>query len=240
MDIFSLSASLTLDTGDFESGLMRAQEGFRTIGTAAQSAQSSVSAASSGMASSAASIGSSMESAWESVRSSWGSAAGYFDGIASSISSSFSSLVSSMSGIGQNMWSGLKAGLDSAVSGIGAWTDGLVDKVKSGLGIHSPSTVFAQIGRNMVLGLDEGWNSASRRAQHSIEKTVSVPQATVDFASSSLGKSSAAQINTMLAGMEERGGNYNINLVVDGRTLANVVFDPLNAVSKQKGVAIGA
>ena len=44
----------------------------------------------------------------------------------------------------------------------------------------------------------------------------------------------------MLAGMEERGGNYNINLVVDGRTLANVVFDPLNAVSKQKGVAIGA
>ena len=64
--------------------------------------------------------------------------------------------------------------------------------------------------------------------------------ASVDFASSSLGKSSSAQINTMLAGMEERGGNYNINLVVDGRTLANVVFDPLNAVSKQKGVAIGA
>ena len=62
----------------------------------------------------------------------------------------------------------------------------------------------------------------------------------VDFASSSLGKSSSAQINTMLAGMQERGGSYNINLEVDGRTLANVVFDPLNAVSKQKGVAIGA
>ena len=145
-----------------------------------------------------------------------------------------------MSGIGQNMWSGLKSGLDSAVSGIGAWTDGLVDRVKSGLGIHSPSTVFAEIGRNMVLGMEEGWNSASGRVESVIDRTASAPHASVDFASSSLGKSSAAQINTMLSGMEERGGNYNINLVVDGRTLANVVFDPLNAVSKQKGVAIGA
>lgn len=66
------------------------------------------------------------------------------------------------------------------------------------------------------------------------------PTATVDFASSAIGKSSAAQISSMLSGMQERGGNYSINLVVDGRTLANVVFDPLSQVAKQKGVTLGA
>lgn len=66
------------------------------------------------------------------------------------------------------------------------------------------------------------------------------PTATVDFASSAIGKSSAAQISSMMTGMQERGGNYSINLVVDGRTLANVVFDPLSGVAKQKGVALGA
>ncbi|MBQ4353599.1 MAG: hypothetical protein IJC71_01760 [Clostridia bacterium] len=66
------------------------------------------------------------------------------------------------------------------------------------------------------------------------------PTATVDFASSAIGKSSAAQISSMLSGMQERGGSYTINLVVDGRTLANVVFDPLSGVAKQKGVTLGA
>jgi hypothetical protein len=36
------------------------------------------------------------------------------------------------------------------------------------------------------------------------------------------------------------GGTQTINLVVDGRTLAQVVFDPLNGIIKQKGVTLGA
>ena len=91
----------------------------------------------------------------------------------------------------------------------------------------------------MVEGLEKGWKDHIGSAVNRMSRGIAI-QGTVDFASSSLGKSSAAQINTMLSGMEERGGNYNINLVVDGRTLASVVFDPLNAVSKQKGVAFGA
>ena len=50
----------------------------------------------------------------------------------------------------------------------------------------------------------------------------------------------SSTVSSMLSGMQERGGNYSINLVVDGRTLANVVFDPLSGVAKQKGVTLGA
>ncbi|MBR3997007.1 MAG: hypothetical protein IKI93_01540, partial [Clostridia bacterium] len=174
------------------------------------------------------------------VHRTWSGAAEYFSGIASSIGGAFSSLTSSMSGVGRDMWNGLKSGLDAAISGIGEWTGGLIDQVKSKLGIRSPSRVFAGIGRDMALGLEEGWNGERGKIQRGISSAVEVRAEKVDFASSALGKSSSAQINTMLSGMSERGGSYNINLVVDGRTLANVVFDPLNAVSKQKGVTIGA
>lgn len=240
MDIFTLSATLNLDSGELESGLLRAHEGLRGIGIAAESADMAVSGFASSASAEMTSLGSVFESAWGDVQAAWSGADSYFFGIASSIGSAFASLTSSMSGIGRDMWNGLKSGLDAAVSGIGEWTGGLIDQVKSKLGIHSPSRVFSEIGRNMALGLDEGWNLASGKIGRDIAAAVEFKSEKVDFASSAIGKSSSAQINTMMSGMTERGGSYNINLVVDGRTLANVVFDPLNAVSKQKGVVIGA
>lgn len=141
--------------------------------------------------------------------------------------------------------SGITEKLGAAKEAISDAAGAVVDWVKGIFDIHSPSRVFKEIGEYAMEGLAIGFEDGANRFSKRINKSVTglIPSnmtASVDFASSSLGKSSAAQINTMLAGMEERGGNYNINLVVDGRTLANVVFDPLNAVSKQKGVAIGA
>lgn len=150
---------------------------------------------------------------------------------------------------GKELISGLISGitekLGAAKEAISDAAGAVVDWVKGIFDIHSPSRVFKEIGEYAMEGLAIGFEDGANRFSKRINKSVTglIPSnmtASVDFASSSLGKSSAAQINTMLAGMEERGGNYNINLVVDGRTLANVVFDPLNAVSKQKGVAIGA
>ena len=147
------------------------------------------------------------------------------------------------------MLAGLGEGFSAAVTSVTekakTAVNKVVDKVKEVLGIASPSKVFKGLGlftmEGLAIGVENGADKYSKRINKAITGMVpSNMTASVDFASSSLGKSSAAQINTMLAGMEERGGNYNINLVVDGRTLANVVFDPLNAVSKQKGVAIGA
>lgn len=63
--------------------------------------------------------------------------------------------------IGQNGIQGFLNGMGSLLADIGSWIqqhmiDPLVNAVKNMLGIHSPSTVFADIGRNLVLGLLNG------------------------------------------------------------------------------------
>lgn len=63
--------------------------------------------------------------------------------------------------IGQNGIQGFLNGMISLLADIGSWIqqhmiDPLVNAVKNMLGIHSPSMVFADIGRNLVLGLLNG------------------------------------------------------------------------------------
>lgn len=63
--------------------------------------------------------------------------------------------------IGQNGIQGFLNGMGSLLADIGSWIqqhmiDPLVNAVKNMLGIHSPSTVFADIGRNLVFGLLNG------------------------------------------------------------------------------------
>jgi TP901 family phage tail tape measure protein len=57
--------------------------------------------------------------------------------------------------------SGLKSGIVSGIKGIGSWIksniiDPVVNAVKNFFGIHSPSTVFAEIGGHLVGGLFKG------------------------------------------------------------------------------------
>lgn len=147
---------------------------------------------------------------------------------------------------GKDLIEGLKNGIMEKVSGIinsvKEAAGKVIDAVKGVFGIHSPSRVFADIGRNLVLGLEKGFDSEIGAAQRKIADAMDfgTAHATVDFASSAVGKSSTGMINSMMTSSAESGGVYNINLIADGRTLAQVVFDPLNGMAKQKGVAIGA
>ena len=61
--------------------------------------------------------------------------------------------------------------------------------------------------------------------------------ARINFADSGIGKASVGTVNGIMAAASSQGGSYNINLVVDGKTLAGVVYDPLNKITKQKGEA---
>jgi phage-related protein len=179
------------------------------------------------------------EAAGEAIKRAWNSVLSFFGSIVDGVRGLFEGLVGYFANIGTRLWEGLKSGLSAAIDGVKDLASDIADGFKSFFGINSPSRLFAEYGGYMAKGLEKGWDSEIDSAVKRMSKGVNI-QGNIDFASSSLGKSSSAQINTMLAGMQERGGSYNINLVVDGRTLANVVFDPLNAVSKQKGVAIGA
>ena len=103
--------------------------------------------------------------------------------------------------VGKQIIEGLWEGIASMASWIGdkvsGFVGGLVDDVKGVLGIHSPSRVFAGIGENMALGLGEGWDDEYGRISKNIKSGLDFGTASVDFASSGLGLSSAGIINSM-------------------------------------------
>lgn len=144
---------------------------------------------------------------------------------------------------GKDLIEGLKNGImekvNSIINSVKEAAGKVIDAVKGVFGIHSPSRVFAEIGRNLVLGLEQGFDSEITAARAKITSAMDFgdAHASVDFASSAVGKSSAGMIGGLMSALPDTGGVYNINLVVDGRTMASVMFDPLNGIAKQKGVS---
>lgn len=146
-------------------------------------------------------------------------------------------------GIGKNIVGGIWEGIKSAWSAFTGWVmsgvDSIVSGVQGALGIHSPSRVFAGIGKNMALGLGEGWNREIGSIQKSITNGMDFGTASVDFASSGLGISSAGIINSMVSGAKQGNSQYTFNLVLpDGTALASYMFNPLVDYSKANGTPL--
>ena len=97
----------------------------------------------------------------------------------------------------RGVWDGIKAMGSWIKEKVSGFFGGIVDNVKGVLGIHSPSRVFAGIGENMALGLGEGWDDEYGRISKNIKSGLDFGTASVDFASSGLGVSSAGIINSM-------------------------------------------
>lgn len=163
--------------------------------------------------------------------------------VVEAIKGGISALPQAMLNIGKNIVQGLWNGIQSMISWIkGKVSDfvgGIVSGAKSLLGIHSPSTVFADMGKNMALGLGEGWDSQYGQIKRQIEGGMDFGTASVDFASSGLGVSSAGIINSMVSGAKQGNSQYTFNLVLpDGTALASYVFNPLVDYSKANGTPI--
>ena len=84
--------------------------------------------------------------------------------IVSGIVSAFGSLVGEMVNAGANLLHGLWEGISSAASWlwekVTGWASSLVSGIKNFFGIHSPSTVFAEIGTNMGEGVGVGFGES--------------------------------------------------------------------------------
>lgn len=127
-----------------------------------------------------------------------------------------------------NTWNGLKTGVGKAVNG-------LVGGVESLLGIASPSKVFAGIGGYMAEGLGQGFSREMTGVRKDIEDQMTF--GTTSFSVSGAAKSSVGVVNGLLAN-NQPNPLTQVNLVVDGQTLARVLFDPLRGEILQRGVSL--
>ena len=155
-------------------------------------------------------------------------------------------LMGSIVDIGKNIVEGIWEGIQNA---IGWFTDkitgffsGIIDGVKGMLGIHSPSRVFADMGKNMALGLGQGWDNEYDRIRRDIEGGMDFGTASVDFASSGFGVASAGMVNGVSASVQGAGmsgGSITVNLMMpDGTKFASYLLGPLSNYAKANGTPI--
>jgi len=100
------------------------------------------------------------ETAAAQVRAVWEGILSFFAGIPAAIGGFFSEAGRWLVETGQNIINGLLNGLQSAIGAVWNFiTDvgqNIADTFANVLGIHSPSRVFAALGRNVVQGLEQG------------------------------------------------------------------------------------
>lgn len=141
--------------------------------------------------------------------------------------------------IGSNIVSGIKNGIlntwNGLKTGVGKAVNGLVGGVESLLGIASPSKVFAGIGGYMAEGLGQGFDREMTGVRKDIEDQMTF--GTTSFSVSGAAKSSVGVVNGLLAN-NQPNPLTQVNLVVDGQTLARVLFDPLRGEILQRGVSL--
>ena len=138
----------------------------------------------------------------------------------------------------RGVWEGIKAMGSWIKEKVSGFFGGIVDNVKGVLGIHSPSRVFAGIGENMALGLGEGWDDKYGNIKRGITSGLDFGTASVGFADSGIGISSAAIVNGLGEG-KQSGGSFTFNLMFPDMTkFASYVFDPLTGYAQANGTPI--
>lgn len=133
----------------------------------------------------------------------------------------------------KGLWEGIKAMGGWIKEKVGSFFSGIVSGVKSKLGIHSPSRVFAGIGENMALGLGEGWDSE----YDSIKRGIT---GGLDFGTAQIGaeQSFGGQMRSALSSLGGMGGDITIVVqsVLDGKIIGESVSKYNRQMQRAMGV----
>ena len=133
----------------------------------------------------------------------------------------------------KGLWEGIKAMGSWIKEKVGSFFSGIVSGVKSKLGIHSPSRVFAGIGENMALGLGEGWDNE----YDSIKRGIT---GGLDFGTAQIGaeQSFGGQMRSALSSIGNVGGDINIVVqsVLDGKVIGESAYKYNRQLQRAMGV----
>lgn len=99
-----------------------------------------------------------LDAAWQTITT-----------LAQGIIDSIPEIIEAGKNIVEGIWDGIRSMGTWIKDKVTGFFSGIVDGVKGMLGIHSPSTVFADMGKNMALGLGEGWDKSFGQIKSDIE-----------------------------------------------------------------------
>ena len=141
--------------------------------------------------------------------------------------------------LGKNIVDGVLGGLKNAWANLTKWFsdawNNLVGGVKDLLGIHSPSRVFAGIGRNMALGIGEGWDDEFGDVEKGIENALDFDGTT--FGVNAYGSYSGGGALSGIGGTSF--GTVNINIegynAQDDDELAEMIAEKLQIMTERRG-----
>lgn len=133
----------------------------------------------------------------------------------------------------KGLWEGIKAMGSWIKEKVGSFFSGIVSGVKSKLGIHSPSRVFAGIGENMALGLSDGWDSEYNKIKRNITNGLDFGTATIDAKATMSGK-----LQNALTNIGNIGGDINIVVqsVLDGKIIGETAYKYNRQLQRAMGV----
>ena len=101
---------------------------------------------------------------------------GKLKSMATGIVNVFKSIPSQMLSIGKNivqgLWNGISGLKNWVISKVKNLGKSILNSIKSVLGIHSPSTEFALVGKFSVLGLEKGFEDNEKELNKTIEDTI--------------------------------------------------------------------
>ena len=157
-----------------------------------------------------------------------------------SVYNTICSLPEKMINIGRNIvegiWNGISNAKDWLLEQIGSFADGIVDGVKSALGIHSPSRVMRdEVGKYMAQGIGIGFTGEMDNVNTDINTSV---KHSVEISKGNLGSGNSSNLgdslcNALIKGLEGISLQANIPIGINKDNLLKVVNNSL-AISAKK------
>ena len=133
----------------------------------------------------------------------------------------------------RGIWDGIKAMAGWIKDKVTGFFSGIVNSVKGFLGIHSPSRVFAVIGKFMAEGLGDGWDSEYNKIKRNITSGLDFGTATIDAKATMSGK-----LQNALTDIGNIGGDINIVVqsVLDGKVIGETSYRYAQNMARAMGV----
>lgn len=143
----------------------------------------------------------------------------------------FKQLPQKMLSIGQNiiqgLWNGIANSGNWIKNKVSNFANGILNSMKSALGIHSPSTLFRdQVGKNIALGVGEGF-------EDNISKVYRQMKSAVDFETQKLSTNLSA--TAMMSKVITANINVNGNVDMDGTKVGRLVAPSISRTLRTAG-----